>query len=186
MTQEINLLQDKIKGPLYQWSHKQNMIIVILFAVLIIIAAGFGGLMGLNTGKAKQIDQVKQENADIAGELAKSKSSLTDAISYQAQIENLKVLLDNHIYFSAAIKETTSFMYKSIKVDMISIELSGKTHVQGSATSYAEIGKYLLGLYSSENISDVKLLSTSPTQGEESGYKFSVDFLLAPKAFQNP
>jgi hypothetical protein len=186
MTQEINLLQDKAKGSLYQWDHKQNLIIIILSAVLIIVAAGFGGLMGLNIGKVKQIEQVKQENAVVAGELAKSKSNLTDAISYQAQTENLKVLLDNHIYFSTAIKEITSYMYKSATVDMISVELSGKVHVEGSASSYSEIGKYLLGLYSSKNISDVNLLSTSPTQGEESGYKFSLDFLLAPKAFQAP
>jgi cell division protein FtsB len=186
MNQEINLLQDKVKSPLYQWGHKQNLFITILASLLIVVMAGYGGLIGLNSGKTKQIEKVKKDNNLIVAELSKDKANLTDAIAYQAQMENLKVLLDNHIYFSPAIKELTSNMYKLSTADAMTIDLSGKVHVQGFATSYSEVGKYLLGLYSSKNISDIKLLSVGPTDGETAGYKFSVDFTLKSEVFEKP
>jgi Tfp pilus assembly protein PilN len=68
----------------------------------------------------------------------------------QAQLKNVRTLLDGHIYWSAFLDQVASVTPNKIQIQRINGSASdGKFHIEGVGQSYQDIGKLLLALSTS-------------------------------------
>ncbi len=182
--QEINLLQNRVKDTTFVWQKQGKLILVILALILFLIVAGSVALFFLNQSLEKKTADVLADNQSIQRQLSEQQKNLGDAKAFQAQLVNLKVLLENHSYLSPLLDELAKITYQKAQYVTLDVAESGKIHVEGTINSYTELGKLLLGLSTSDKFKDVKLLSISPSSGTTSAaYVFALDMSAIPDIF---
>ena len=174
--QEINLLQNRIKDRTDVWSRRSLVIRTFLSLFLVLELAVFGGLLLLTKSNQTGIQQTEAEITAIQSEIDQQRGELVSAQAFQAQLKNIRTLLDGHLYWSAFFDELSRVTFQRAQYMTLSATAAGKLHLEGSSGSYQDIGKLLLGLSTSDNFKDVKLLSVSTASGNVTGnYLFSVD-----------
>ena len=180
---EINLLQNRVKDTTNTLEKQRKIILSILSLILAIILSITGILFVLNNSIQRKIDAVTADNNNLQQQFTKQQKNLTDAKTFQAQLANLSVLLNNHAYLSPFLDELTKATYQKTRYVSVDISEGHKIHLEGSVNSYADLGKMLLGLATSAKFSNIKLLSTIPAAGKTSGFLFSVDMNASPDIF---
>jgi Tfp pilus assembly protein PilN len=178
---EINLLGNQIteEPQVFRASGKASVVVLSIILIVLIVAAIAFFILGGTTDQ--QIQSLTTQNTQIQSQLDQQNSNLSAAQKFQAQLANIKLLLNNHIYISQVLDELDKVAY--VKSRFASLDVDDKTgviHVQGNVSSYSDLSKFLLGMSTSTNFQSVRLLSTfaSPT-----GLAFTVDLKAAPQLF---
>ena len=183
--QEINLLQTKVRDTSQAWENQARFVFIILSIVLVLLAAGGAGLYLLKKNVDKQNDALIIEQTQLKSDLANKEKNLTGAKAFQAQLINIKTLIANHIYFSSLLDELAKFTYQKSKYASVEIiQNNGLIRLQGNASNYSDLSKFILGLSTSTNFTDVKLHSITPSTGKDNVYLFSLDVTAKPNLFK--
>jgi len=159
------------------------MAVVALGIILFLLAVGTALLFFLNRSDQQKIDAATSVNADLQTQLTQKQATLTDAKTFQAQLENLQVLVNNHTYLSPLLEELSKSTYSKTQFVNLDASQSGKIHLEGRVDNYSDLGKLLLGLSTSKKFKNVKLLSAAPSTGKTNGFLYSVDMLVVPDIF---
>lgn len=136
---------------------------------------------------ANQVDMqtaaVNSENLTLKEQIDLEDTKLKEAKVYQAQLSNIKLLLKNHIALTPLFEELSNYTYLKARFSSVDIAQDlARIHLEGAVDSYDGLGKLLLGLSTSKNFSNVKLITVQ--QGENE-YTFSIDLSVAPNLFSN-
>jgi Tfp pilus assembly protein PilN len=183
--QEINLLQTKVKDRTLAFE-KSNRIAVALFSLLVVLEIlGVVGLVFVSNRVDKEKANVLAENLKIQANMNSSQSTLDAARGFQAQLKNVRTLLNNHVYWSAFFQNLSSVTPTNVKYTSFTGSLSdGQVVIDGVAPTYPDIGKVILSLSTSKNYSNVKLTALNPSQTNEFGYSFSIKLSAASDSFR--
>ncbi len=182
--EEINLLQNRIKDTTFAWEKQGRVVLGFLWLILIAIL-GVSALLYVYNGKIQtDLDSANQKVETLQKQLNQKQASLGDAKTFQAQLANIRTLLGSHIYISPVLDEISSSAFNKSQFSTIDLnQQTGKVHLEGMVGSYIDLGKLLLSLTTSDKFNSVKLLSVLPSNGQASGYHFSIDLLVAPELF---
>lgn len=180
---EINLLQNRVKDTTFAWQRQIKAVLAVLTLLLILLAVGGIGLMILGRQTNAQTDETTRQNASLQSDLTKQQNELGSAQQFQAQLANLKTLLKQHVFMTSLLDEIEKVTY--VKAQYVTIDASnaGKVHLEGTVSDYNSLAKLILGLNSSEQFSNIELISVSPSSGATNGYIFSIDMEVAPAIF---
>lgn len=180
---EINLLRNQLKDTTVS---RQRYYKIILTAVAVILMVELGLVMILaiiNNQLQRRTASFNTENVKLQTNLDSKKNQVADAISFQAQLKNLRQVVDNHVYFSPFFDELSKHTFNKAQYIALSADTTGKIHLEGTVGSYTDLGKLLLGLNSSDKFTSVKLLSTTPSGGQLSGFLFALDLTVKKDLF---
>lgn len=180
---EINLLQNRLTDTTNAWQRQSKLTIAVLAAVLVILAAGTGLLFFLNGSISTRIAAATNENRDLQQKLTEQQNSLGNAKTFQAQLINLRALLNNHVFLAPLLDELSKTTYVNAQYLNVDVNEGGKIHMEGRVGSYSDLGKLLLGLSTSSKFNNIKLLSAAPSSGTLNAYVFSVDMNVISDIF---
>lgn len=184
--QEINLLQNKVKDRTLQFE-RTNRLVLITFTLLLIleIAAGVG-LYVLTKGTKAQSDQIAADSAKIQAQMDSNQNDLAHAKGLQAQLKNVNSLLSNRVSWQAFLTQMEQITPAQVQLSTISAAAgSTRIHIEAVAPSYADVGRMILSMSTSDKFKNVKLITVGPSQGNSFGYSFSLDFDATSGLFKN-
>jgi|GEM_PF-2132058 hypothetical protein len=184
---DINLLQNQLKDTTAVALARTKAAIWILAIVLILLAATAGIFYYLTADINKKTAVTVLENNKLDQKISEQTQGLTDAKSYQAQLSNIALLLKSHVALTPLLYELGKYTYlKAQYVNVDVAEDTGRIHLEGLVDSYQGLGKLLLGLSTSQNFRNVKLLSVAPSGGVTFGYSFAIDLTANQAIFLAP
>src|SRR3989344_3969939 len=127
--QEINLLNNRLKDTTHVWE-KRNQFLTTIFTLVLILEIGLGLVFFLLTqGLENRIKETVAGNNALQKEINQAQNELSSAKSFQAQLKNIKALLDNHIYWSSFFEEMSDFTLNSVTFNSFQGSLKGKIHL---------------------------------------------------------
>lgn len=171
---DINLLQNQLKDTTLTASRRSMTAIWILTFVLVVLVLGGGALYLLTRNLTTESSQLTTDNTRLQKEIQNSSEDIDKAKVLQAKLSNASLLLKNHIHISPLLDEIEEFTYRASKYVNISIDEVGLIHLEGTVSSYSDLGKLLLGLSTSEYFESVRLLSVAGGS-EANTYHFSIN-----------
>ncbi len=183
MTEDINLLQNQVKDTTLIANRRNNFFLVITSLLVIVILVA-GGLMYYLTQKASdEGSQLVSDNVKITEEISNVSDEVAAARIYQAKLSNIQILLNKHAIITPVLDELEKITYQ--KAQFLNADISidnDRLHVEGTAPSYPDLAKLLLGLTMSKHYQKVKLMAvtTAPT----GGYQFSIEMNLNWQSFK--
>lgn len=183
---DINLLQNQLIDTTYVSYRRTLIVFWVTIFILFFVVAGCVGYYFMTQTTNDKIGAIAHENTNLQNEINKQELGLKDAQAYQAQLSNIELLLKNHIYFSPLLAELEKYTYLRAQFHSVDVlQQTGRIHLEGSVESYNALGKLLLGLSTSPNFVNVKLLAVLPSAEKNSGYTFSIDMIGKPNLFTN-
>lgn len=180
---EINLLQpEKQKKFSNLPTVVENGRIVLALTILLVAElAVFGGFLFLNFRLSKEIADTSAGIAEIDAKLTNPDPQLAEAIKAQAALRAVGALLDGHRHWTNVWKELSRVTYKNSQYISLNATLeTNKFSVNGRSPSYTDLGKLILGLQTSPEFTDIKLLESGPISERETGIKFSISVSYKP------
>lgn len=181
---DINLLQNKLKDTTQTSSRRTSIFATISGLILLLLVGACVGLYFLTKDVKQKTESLMATNIDLKRQLNNQKQGLADAKAFQAQLSNIKLLLEHHISLSAVFDELGKFTYQRAQYVTLDVgEDSSRAHLEGRVTTYNDLGKLLLGLSLSPKFKDVRLLTISPSRDNLQGYAFVIDMNIVPDLF---
>lgn len=173
--EEINLLQNKIKDTSFAWQ-KQSRIFTGILSVILIILIGLGAAFFLLTKSTNEkLAQAQTRGQEIQKNISSRDAEVNEATSFQAQLSNLKTLVSGHSYLTPLLTELNKSTYVRSQYVSLDVKDDGKIHLEGRTSSYDDLGKLVLGLTTSKEFKNVRLMSVVPSTGKTNAYQFSID-----------
>ena len=182
--EEINLLQNKIKDTSFAWQKQSRIITGILSAVLIIFASLGAVFFMLARSNNEKLAQAQTRGQEIQKDISKKDPEVNVATSFQAQLANLKTLVNAHTYLTPLLTELGKSTYIKSQYVSLDVKDDGKIHLEGRTASYDDLGKLVLGLTTSQEFKNVRLMSVVPSTGTTNAYQFSIDMEANKEIFQ--
>jgi Tfp pilus assembly protein PilN len=182
---EINLLNNRTDTiSTTAWDSRGRFWAIMLGVILILLLVGSFALLFWNSSLNTQSQNLTQENLTIQRNLTSQQESLAGAKGFQAQLANVKTLLDNHTYLTPLINELDKMTYINAQYNSLDIARNGSIHLEGRVNTYNDLSKLLLGLSTSPNLKNVKLLSILPASvGTTNYFLFSITLNTVPEIF---
>ena len=182
---DINLLKNELAATTVFSSAKKLLSLYIFIAVIAAEALAYGGMMWYSRSLEKQQAASEAEGSSVNLEIGRVKGDLAEATRYQQRLSNLDVLLKDHVFWSPAFAELSKYTYKNITYATLSGNIDEhKAVVTGTAASFTDIGKLIIGLKQSPKIKDVMFQSSGESKAEKSGYAFIVEIIFDPGLFK--
>jgi hypothetical protein len=183
---EINLLQNRVHDTTFSSQRQSRGALVVLTIVLIVLGVAGGGLLFLARSLTDKSIQLQTQNTALQNQLNQEQPQLANAKTLQAQFANIRTLVDNHVYLTPLLEEVGKVTYAKAQFITLGFTSSGDVHIEGRVSDYSSLAKLILGLNSSTNFRNVRLLSVSPSAGEVNGFLFAIDMNAAPELFTKP
>ncbi|MBX4205143.1 MAG: PilN domain-containing protein [Candidatus Doudnabacteria bacterium] len=182
--QEINLLQNKVKDRTLQFE-RSNRLVMVFFSLLLLLEIGaVAGLFFLIKSTDAKTQDVIKANLQTQAEMNTNQKDLVKAQGFQAQLKNVRSLIDNHIYWSAFLDQLAKITPTKVQFRTVTGSVAdNKLHVEGVAQSYQDVGRVLLSLETSDKFKQVKLRSVNPSQDSAFGYSFALEITVSPDIF---
>jgi hypothetical protein len=174
----INLVPEGFRQKKEKTSKKLVIIPIVLIIITAIICAGLFFYEETLSNKISDLDnEIDQINQKISNELD------TEVISFQKHLNNLKKMLDDHIYYSnlfSLIEKTTvpTVSFESFNGDVS----SKKIQLKGKAISFSSLAKQIVAFREAEEIDKVNFSSASI--GTDGGIGFDLSLFLKQEMFE--
>ncbi|OGE78936.1 MAG: hypothetical protein A2751_00125 [Candidatus Doudnabacteria bacterium RIFCSPHIGHO2_01_FULL_46_14] len=184
MRGDINLLKNELsqRAPLGFSGPKSLLPLYLVIGLLVVEGLAFGTLLYYKKSIDRLVNAAELESSQLDLQMRQTETQLKDAISYQGRLNNFKNLLNSHIFWSPLFKELGDFTYKPVSFDTFQADIQkNRIVVTGSAPTYRDIAKVILGLKKSEKFTDIIFQSGGVSKGEETGFGFSLDIGFDPK-----
>lgn len=180
---EINLLKNELqeRGP-FSFGPPGLTSVYIVVSIIALEVLLYSGLAFYQRYVENKAQDVEQRAMDIDLEIKKMENSRQAAISFQRRVNNLQFLLGSHVFWTPVFDELEKYTYKGARYQTLQVDQARRElQVSGVIPSYTELGKLMLGLRQSQNVSNVTLNATGATQSGEAGYEFTMLITFDPK-----
>lgn len=182
---EINLLKSELqhRGP-FSFGPKGLASLYVVAGILVLVLGVWGGLYFYDLELQKKSRLLEQQTATVDFEVGQVEGQRREAISFQRRLNNLVVLLDEHVFWTPVFEELEKFTFKGAAFNTLQVDVADHTFIlTGTVSSYQDMGKLLLGLRQSSNVQGVTLQSSGITETGQAGYNFNLELLFDPKLF---
>lgn len=179
---EINLLKNEIHRSPISFNYGSMKLLYIFLGIVVFELLLYGGMWWWGNDLQKKAQDIDRQAASIDFDASKLEADRTKAVSLQRRINNLEILLKNHLYWSKAFDEVEkqtlkTVHYTSLKVD----EATHRFVLAGIATDLTDVGKLMLGLKQSSSVREVILIGTDLSESGAAGYEFNLEVDFDPK-----
>ena len=181
--EEINLLQNRLYDKSFAWYRQSRIVITGLVIILIAVLGVFAVFYILNSKTQKDLQTVTADNQNLKQQLDAKEQGLGEVKTFQAQLANLKILVNSHIYLSPVLDELSHMTFARSQYFTLNIGEDRKLHLEGRVNSYEDLSKLLLGLNTSSKFKNIQLTSVSPSTGKINGFIFSINLVAADELF---
>lgn len=179
---EINLLKDELQKTKLGLRRQSLISLYIALAIFVLEIGVYGFMLFQERRYGKQGLEVAQSGAATDFEIGKLEKSRQEAVSFQARLANLDVLLKEHVFWSQLLAELGKYTYKPIVYRTMQVDQAKrKLILSGISPTYTDLGKLILGLRQSPNFSDISFSSSGATEEKQAGYGFQLDISFDPK-----
>jgi len=165
-------------GEVEKKAVRTKQIIAYLLALIIILVAG-GVFFGIKTATSSTKGKIESLNTDI-NNIKKSfeneKAVVKEIVTFQKELKNLRVLLNNHIGWYGILK---SLEAKTLKNDLQVTNLEGEAGkpltVKGKALNLVAIAKFMEALKTmTPHVASVELISARVLEQEKDKIAFEI------------
>lgn len=186
MTEEINLMQNELGGARSLFSNARiNASLYVLVGILVLEGLFYGGMVIFENRVGEGADAVEQDAAALDFEIGKVESERVEAVFNQNRLNNLEILLSNHIFWSQFFEELEKFTYQGAVYNTLQVDNgTNKLILSGVVATYTDLGKLIAGLRLSPNVVQVDLQSTSLSEGAIAGYNFNLEIVIDPQILE--
>ena len=174
---EINLLKNDLqsRSPLSFIPRSAGSLYIVL-AILALQLLLYGGMIFYQSRIEKDARDLERKAAEVDLNIEKLGAERKVAVSFQRRLNNLQALLDKHVFWTQAFLELEKHTLKTVSLSTMQVDETDATFVvTGTAPSVTEIGKYILGLRTSDKILDVDLTEISQSKSGQAGYDFDAE-----------
>src|SRR3989344_764089 len=179
MKEEINLLNPELAA---NGAGRKSLIPLYIVGALPGGEMGGGGWVFFSTRSTDdEVGAAEMRISDLDLQLKKNSPELQEAIGYQARLKNLEGLLEGHMFWSQVMEELGKYTFKNISYESFNGDVTrNRISVSGTAQSFTDIAKLILGLKQSDNFTTVSFSSAGAASGETPGYGFSLELVIKP------
>ena len=139
---------------------------LIVLLILVVLELGLYGMLRVNKNNVVlDTAQKEQEISQLKSSIESQADEINEAVAGQFTAQTFAELFEKHIYWTKVLEEMGKVTLKTVSFQ----NLQGGSEeaefiVSGTAASFSEVGKFLLGFETSKNFETVELLSTEPDQ----------------------
>lgn len=182
MKEEINLLKPEQSGSSsFGFAKKSTLSLYIVAGLFAVEILAWGGLWFYNRSIDERVASAAVKSSSLDLEISKNEPNLQEAIGHQLRLANLGSLLESHVFWSPVFEELGKYTQKSIFYETFDGDAaSSLITVSGTAASFTDIAKLILGLKQSDNFFDVAFQSEGPSTGEKTGFAFILEIKFDP------
>ncbi|MBI4050731.1 MAG: PilN domain-containing protein [Candidatus Doudnabacteria bacterium] len=180
---EINLLKNELQGEgsISFRASRQKALYAVL-AILLLEILGYSFFLVYNKQLGKRQLELDQKATEIDFEIGEKDEARLAALTHQARLNNIKVFLNNHLYWSEVLKELEKSTYKLASYASLQADQTNhKFNLTGSVPTYTDLAKLMLGFQTSPYFKDITLITTGLREGKTSGYQFTLELTFDPK-----
>ncbi len=180
---EINLLQNRIKDTTFSSQRQSRSVLTALTVLLILLAVIGGGLLLLSKSLGNKSAELTSQNSALQAQLDQEQTQIAAAKTLQAQLTNVRTLVNGHTYLTPLLEEIGKMTYTKAQYVTLDITSNGSVHLEGKVPDYGSLAKFILGLNTSSNFKNVRLLSVAPSSGTVNSFVFAVDLVASSDLF---
>ncbi len=143
------------------------LISIFVFLILTLLAKNY--LVGVQIETANASDQQREILKSSDNEILKQQVS-----SLNQQINSIKNLKSQHVYWSKALSELANLFAFDIHMDLISIDrATGKVDVQGTAGSRESVLKFWADIHKSAYFKDINFPLSNLERATDDSFTFT-------------
>lgn len=174
----INLVPEGFRQKKEKTSKKLVVIPLVLIIATAIVCAGFFSYKKTLSNRSSNLDnEIGQINQKISQKLD------TEVISFQKHLNNLKKMLDDHIYCSNVFSLIERKTVPTVSFESFNGDISSKNiQLKGKAISFSSLAKQVVAFKESEEISKVDF--SSANIGTDGGISFDISLFLKQEIFE--
>jgi hypothetical protein len=174
----INLVPEGFRQKKEKTSKKLVIIPIVLAVITGIVCAGLFFYEKTLSDKVSGLDnEIDQINQKISNELD------TEVISFQKHLNNLKKMLDDHIYYSNVFGLIEKNTVPTVSFESFNGDVSSrKVQLEGKAISFSSLAKQVVAFREAEEISRVDFSSASI--GTDGGIGLDISLFLKQEMFE--
>jgi len=172
-----------MKDTSFAWQRQSRIIISLLWIALIVVVGATAIFYLLTNSTQKKFEAAAATTIDLQRQLDAKQDDLKDGKTFQAQTANLKTLVNNHVYLSPLLDELSKSTFVRAKFLNFDANILGKINLEGFVNDYGSLGKFLLGLSTSDKFQNIKLKSVTPSTSTANGYQFSLELAVKTEIF---
>lgn len=180
---EINLLQNRIKDTTFSSQRQSRGTLAVLTVILVLLVVVGVGFFFLSRSLNAKSAGLSTQNTALQGQLDQEQTQTANAKTLQAQMANIRTLVNQHTYITPLLEEVGKMTYNNSQYITIGINRNGNIHLEGRVPDYSSLAKLILGLNTSSNFNNVKLLSISPSSGAINSFLFAIDLNASSELF---
>lgn len=185
---EINLLKNELQDSRFAlFKIKGLMPLYVMLGILGFEILVYGGALAYQKKVEADGRNWERQGAAVALEIEGKNADRQVAVSFQRRLNNIQVILDRHVFWTAAFDELAKYSLKTVTLQTLEADqVAGTFMITAAAPSYTEIGKYLQGLRQSPNILEIELKNSGQSQSGAAGYDFGAEIRFNTKLLQKP
>ncbi len=174
---KINLLPKQATQAI-KFTHKQWKLVASAAALLMVVAFAISALVIFSQkgSYASESTDWDQKLASINSQIAGGEEVAQKAEGLSEQLDAIQKLIDQHTYWSKAMKEIARLTPANVQLVNLAGETNGKLNLSGITSDYKATSLFVKSLESSQYFENIELGSAGLT--EQSG-QFKVGFSVS-------
>lgn len=162
---EVNLIKEEAQLT-FNWKRNIKPLIFALGVTIFVIIELYLGLDWWQQDEEARLRQIKNEIKQVKQDVEDIRNSVPDALAYKEKTEEVKFLLENHVYWTNFFSWLEKNTLSTVSFDGFSGDLEGEYKLAGVAGSFAEVSWQANKISESEFVDDVEILTASFGQEE--------------------
>src|SRR3989344_5785276 len=126
--QEINLLDSRLKDTTHICEKRTRLFITLVTLVVFLESGLYGVFLLLTNNIDQQINTLTVENNNIQADINRNQEDLIGARAFQAQLQNVRAILDSHIYWTGFFDELSDFTFNAVTFNSLQSGENRKIH----------------------------------------------------------
>lgn len=162
---EVNLIKEEAQLT-FNWKRNIKPLLFALGVTIFVIIELYLGLDWWQQDEEARLRQIKNEIKQVRQDVEDIRNTVPDALAYKEKTEDVKFLLENHIYFTNFFSWLERNTLSTVSFNGFSGDLEGEYYLPGVAGSFAEVSWQANKIAESEFVDKVEILSASFSEEE--------------------
>lgn len=187
---DVNLIPRELAEKMRPLTKIRRLLWAVIFSWLIIFAI-YGGMVWCQGYLMSNVKQAQLRIKKIDAEIESYQSWQKEALAFNAKIEDISKILDQHIYWTAFFSFLESNTLPEVRYQSLSGDVAGIFTLSATAPNYETVAKQIALFKNSDLVSNVSVASataalTTPAEEAEASIasvKFNISIMVKPDVF---
>ena len=189
---DVNLIpEDLAKHPELELPRKSTASGIIIFAVVLLIFAGYLGITWYQLNVTSQIGELEVRIKNLDTQIESAQAGKDEALALQERLGLVKDLLDHHVYWTRFFSMLEKYTITDVYYNNFAMSGQDKLVISAVAKDYQAVAEQLVALeQATDFVSSVRIDSASADidfeTGESAGVSFNINLEFKPGVFLKP